>query len=250
MRWYCTGLVPAPQPPELRLGTYLKAAALPPIPDTFGHYTLIQPGAWNMYGNDQYGCCAWAGIAHVEMLWNATSKTPIHITTLDVLDDYRDATGFDIRKKSTDRGTDIVSAAKYWQQTGVRDCTDARHKIDAYLGIDPNNIDHIMAGCYLFGAVGLGIQLTDDAEEQFVNKQPWDAGKPSDMFHFVPFVGCDEEYLYCVTWGRLQRVTMDGFEQMVKEAVVYLSKEDLTGGKTAEGFDYAALESDLSALEG
>lgn len=232
--------------PKLRFSAYLNTTQLPTVPQVFGHYGLIPASDWGMLGNDQVGDCAIAGIDHIEMLWNAEAKKQVTFTTKDALNEYSAITGYIPGDPSTDQGTDIVTAAQYWQSTGIADNNGVVHKIASFLQVDTP--DHAITAAYLFGACGLGIQLTDEAQAQFMNGQPWDVGTLSGDYHFVPLVGRDDKYLYVVTWGAVQAMTPAFFKQVCYESVAYLSDEMLTAGKSPDGFDLAQLQTDLEAL--
>ena len=244
------GLKLSPQPPSLRFGAYFSAAMLPQVPQAFGHYDNIPPKSWNMYDNDRLADCTIAGAFHATMLWNSVAGKFVKFTALDAVDDYRDACGYVPGNPSTDNGGDMVAVASYWKTTGMRDWKAARHTISAYLQIDATNLEHIHAAAYLFGAVGLGVQLTSSSESQFESCQPWSivAGDTPDDYHYVPLVGRDASYSKVVTWGALQDVEAAWLAANCKEAIAMISPEYLVDGKTLEGFDMAALQSDLAAI--
>ena len=54
---------------RLKLASYTNAAALPPLPASFGHDAIIGARGWGMLANDRYGDCVWAGAAHETMLY-------------------------------------------------------------------------------------------------------------------------------------------------------------------------------------
>lgn len=246
---YKTGLKPSAEPPRLRFGAYFNATALPPIPEVFGHYDVIAPTSWLILGNASYSDCTIAGAMHATMLWNRIANRQVTFTEADALDDYRDACGYIIGDPSTDNGGDMVTVAKYWRDVGMRDDTGARHKIAAYLQIDAANLDHVDAACYLFGAIGLGVSLPDSAETQFDHGQPWHlvVNDLATDYHYVPCVG-KAINRKVVTWGALQDAEEPWLVTNLKEAIAYISLEDMTNGKTIEGFDIAQLQSDLAAL--
>lgn len=246
---YKTGLRPSPHPPKLRFADYFVGAALPAVPATFGHYNSYPPRGWNLLGNDQVGDCTCAGAGHCVMLWNKIAGHTVTITTADTLDDYSAITGYDPNDPSTDQGADIVQVAKYWQQTGFRDDVNRRHKIAAYLEVNPKNLSHVDAACYLFGAVGLGILVGDTEEREFDSGTAWEKpGSDSTEGHYVPMVGKTAFSRQVVTWGGLQSVGEDWLKSQLNEVVAMVSQEALINGKSAEGFDFAALSADLEAL--
>ncbi len=232
----------------LTLRDYVDKSKLPPVPENFGHDSSIVQ--WNLYGNATYGDCVWAGAAHETMIWNAVAGHPVTISTADVLDDYAAVTGFDPKKPDTDQGTDMVEAAQYRQKVGIRDTQNNRHKIGAYLSLQPGDLSDIWAATYLFGAVGIGLKMPESTQTQFDAGQPWTvvSGSKIDGGHYTALCGRQGDYLHVITWGAVQRMTLEFFQTFCDEAVAYLSAEDLTNGKSPEGFDYASLTADLAAL--
>lgn len=252
------GKLPATHDPrDLVLGTYLAdTVVLPQIPASVGHYQLLPKSGWGMLGNDEYGDCAWAGPAHETMLWTKLGGHAATFTTADVLADYAAGTGFDPNAgppgaNPTDQGSNVRDVANYRRKTGIVDAHGHRHKIGAYVAVHPDNFAHCRAAVYLFGALGIGFQVPQSAMTQFENHQPWDVvpGSPVEGGHYVPVLGIDPVYLYVVTWGRIQVMTRRFFATYCDEAYAYLSVEQLTNGKSPEGFNLAQLTADLPAVK-
>lgn len=251
MKHFKTGLKFSPEAPVLRFGDYLKAEPLPVVPEVFGHANLIPLKSWGMLGNDTTGDCTIAGPMHAVMLWRAIVNKPTHFTSQDAFDDYRDACGYVIGEPATDQGGDMVSVASYWRQTGMRDSTDIRHKITAYMAIDADNLAHLDLAVYLFDAVGLGVELPRSAEQQFIDNQPWTVvdNDPIESGHYVPYVQkVPGDIRQVVTWGGLQDVTEAWLTKYLREVVVYISPEYLVDGKSPLGFDASALLDDLDEI--
>lgn len=233
---------------SLRLRDYLSLVKLPVPPQTVDHEHAVLN--WQMLGNDEYGDCVWAGAAHETMMWGKNAGRTIMITTADVLKDYSADTGFNPNNPATDQGTDVAKAAKYRRKTGILDVSGARHKVQAYLAITPGNREELKQAIYLFENVGIGWQLPASAQQQFLNGEPWSvvAGSQIEGGHYTPAVGYDANYVYIVTWAKVQRVEWAFFDKYCDEAITYLSAEMLTNGKSMEGFSASQLQSDLSAL--
>jgi hypothetical protein len=235
---------------RLKLASYTNAAALPPLPASFGHDAIIGARGWGMLANDRYGDCVWAGAAHETMLYAKEAGDTVSFTDADVLGDYAAATGFDPAKPETDQGTDVEEAAEYRRTTGIIDARGLRHKIAAYLALEPGNIQHLFQAAYLFGAAGIGLQLPTTAVTQSKQGRPWEivAGAPIEGGHYVPLVGRRADGLHVVSWGADQAMTESFLEQYCDEAIAYVSQECLVKQKSPEGFAYADLLSDLAAL--
>jgi hypothetical protein len=242
---------------DLQFGHYMLEAPciLPPVPSQFGHEGLVTD--WGMLGNDTAGCCVLSGGGHETMLWNAEAGRPVDISTENTLADYSAVTGYTSLNPATDRGTNVRDALKYRQQTGLLDAAGNRHKIGAYVALEPGNIDHLLQALYLFGAVGIGINFPDSAMHQFDKNQPWGVchGAKVEGGHYIPLVAYrtasnkpHQVDLVCVTWGRLQQMTRKFYETYCDEAWAILSPEMLKDGKSLEGFDLNQLQNDLSEV--
>ncbi len=140
---------------RFRLARYADPAALPPLPENFGHDKLIS--SWPMFANDRYGDCVWAGAAHESMLLAKEAGQSVAFTDANVLSDYAAVTGFNPDDSSTDQGTDMQVAASYRRTKGIVDATGKRHAIAAYLSVDPANTQHILLAAYMF-VCGVGLQ--------------------------------------------------------------------------------------------
>lgn len=235
---------------KFKFSTYADTRALPKPPAVFGHDYLISPRAWGMLANDKYGCCVWSGAAHETMLWNREAHHPVTFNNTAVLLDYAAVTGFNPDDPNTDQGTDVQQAASYRRKVGVIDGSGKRHKIAAYLAIDPGNLTEIYQAMWLFGAVGVGIQFPSSAMDQFNRGLPWSpvTGSPIEGGHYVCLTG-KQYFLHCVTWGKLQQMTIPFLQKYNDETVAYVSLEALTNNKSPEGFDAATLLADLNQLE-
>lgn len=248
---YKLGKTPARQGAiKLKLIDYLDKSALPTPPATFGHQSLL--GAdWGMLANDSVGDCVLAGGGHEEMLWNREGGKTVSFTPANTLRDYSSITGYKPDDPSTDQGTDMEVAAKYRRKTGLLDGQGKRHKIAAYLDITPGDLNEHLIAAFLFGAVGIGINFPASAMKQFDSNQPWDVVKGSKLEggHYIPLIARTADgYLNVVTWGRVQKMSVAFMTKYNDESIAYLSEEMLTSGKSPEGFNLAALKSDLAAL--
>jgi hypothetical protein len=250
------GKQPATKDPrDLVFAKYVDTSKLPTPPAEFGHESLFPPKGWGMLGNDEWGDCAWAGPAHETMLLTKEAGQAATFTTQGVLSDYSAGTGFDPDKgppgqNPTDRGSNVRDVLGYRRKTGVVDSTGKRHKIGAFVKLNPGNIEHVFQALYIFQAVGIGLAFPDFAMEQFRRGEPWDivAGAPTPTEgHYVCCVG-KKANIDLVTWGTLQQMTVPFFEKYCDEAWTYLSTEDLKGERNLEGFDLEQLTADLTAL--
>lgn len=245
---------------DLLLGTYVDLAnVLPHIPVTFGHETGLDypmdgngPDESVAPGFEGAGDCVFAGAGHETQVWRkAAGLAPAAITGKSSIKDYSAVTGYVVGDDSTDQGTNVRDALKYRVKSGIHDDKGGRHKITAYLALDPGNVDHLYAAMYLFGAVGIGIQFPQSAMDQFNRGKSWTPvkGSPIEGGHYIPLVA-RRQALRCVTWAKLQYMTIAFFREYCDEAWAILSPEAINSAtkKSPEGFDLATLKKDLAAL--
>jgi hypothetical protein len=244
---------------DLQFAHYRTTAPLPPHPKQFGHEKLVAASAWQMLGNGPdntvsqgfqgAGDCVFAGGDHETMLWTLEGGAPAQFTGANAISDYSAVTGYNPKNPKSDQGTDVRQALKYRRSTGLIDAAGKRHKIGAYLALEPGNTDHLLEALYLFGVVGIGIQFPDSAMDQFNAGKPWSVvqGARIEGGHYVPLVA-KRSNLECVTWGRIQPMTSQFYAKYCDEAWAILSPEMLKSGKSLEGFDLGQLQTDLNAL--
>lgn len=245
------GKLPAtPDERDLRFARYLPAK-LKTAPKGYGHKNLVtQP--WGILGNDMYGDCAEAGPAHATMLWNAAAGRTISFTEAGVLAAYSAITGFDPSDPSTDQGSNMRDVLKYRQKVGLRDSVGRTHRIGAYVSISPKSFPELLQALWLFEAVEIGFEFPASAMSQFDAGRGWTVvhGSPIEGGHDVPVIGRPTaEGLEVVTWGHVQRMSRGFYELYNDEAWAVVSEEMLTGGRSLENFDLAALNADLARLQ-
>jgi hypothetical protein len=252
-----------PDARDLKLSKYLPK--LPTVPAEFGNENLVTD--WGMLGNDQVGDCTCAGSAHETMLWTAMGQgRPIPFTTEGVLADYSAITGYDPSKPESDQGATIRDVLKYRQKVGMVDAKGNRHKIGAFVSIDPKNLVHVYTALYLLEAVPIGVLVPSTFMSQFAKHQPWTIAPRAKIEggHYVPLVGKrkispkgffqrlfngSRNCLVCVTWAQLQAITIPAFLKYCDEAWGVISEEMLVNGKSQEGFDLDTLRADLAAVQ-
>lgn len=235
---------------DLCFGHYRSRTKLPPRPPEFGHESCVAD--WGVLGNDLYGDCVLAGAAHEAMLVNGTHAKEVQFSVEGVLSDYSATAGFDPeRPEETDNGTDVRKALSYRRKTGVIDASGHRHKILAYLAIEPGHMEQLLEALFLFGTVGVGLEMPSNAERLFDARKTWvvQHGTRTEGGHYVPLVAYRFHELRCVTWGALQNMSLRFFEKYCDEAWVTLTDELLDyQGKSPEGFDLRALRADLAKV--
>ena len=251
---YCLGKNPASENKALKLRDYIHPTALPKPPENFGHENLVSD--WKMLGNDNAGDCAFAGPFHAEMLWCAEGKKAINVNTQCVLEAYSAVTGYDpnardyLGNNPTDQGANVQQVAEYWRTTGLKDADGNVHKIDCYLALEPGNYEQLYQAMYLFGGVGIGVELPEEFQESFQHNQVWDrlSHPHIEGGHYILGVGSRAGLINTVTWGATQLLTPAGYEQFNDETFVYFNEERLINGRDIEGFRLEDLLADLAGI--
>lgn len=243
------GKTPArPDAVKLKFAKYIDTSVLPKPPATFGHERLVTN--WGMLGNDTAGCCVWSGAGHETMLWNREAGRTINITTTSTLRNYSLVTGYNPRDPSTDQGTDMQVAASYRRKTGLLDANGIRHKIGAYIALEPGNLTQLWYATYLFDGVGIGVEFPAQWMDAFNAGRSWGAVRRPHIEggHYIPAVAKRDRKATAITWGLPVGITTAGYSQFNDETLAYLSEEKLTNGVSLEGLDLAALQADLAAV--
>jgi hypothetical protein len=202
---------------------------------------------WGMLGNGPdpactthpkgVGDCTFAGRQHYRMAKAAAwHESPTWETSNDLVAEYL---AYD---RGQDHGAVIADLLLSWYNAG---------KILAFAPLDhtrPQEVDSAMAA---FHGAYVGVDLTPDADTLFEQGQPWTVadGQQSDPAegHCIVKVGSDgSQFDTWVTWGALQRSTLQWTAACLQEAWVIITQED----SAAANVDLAALKADIDALHG
>lgn len=241
------GLKPVKFQPTVRLSDIVTSGLPTADSLTFplGHADAIQP---EMFLNDTLGDCAIAGSIEEIRLANALNGVTVNFTDDTARQNYTEVTGYDPADPSTDAGTDVHELYDFRQSTGLIDADGQRHKIVAYAGLTPGDFDELLVALSLFGMVGIGIQVPDYAETQFEDGQPWDLlpGRHGiEGGHYIPVVDAQSRTEADVfSWARKQGITARFYTALNTVAVVALTEELFTDGKSSAFLD----EDKLAAL--
>lgn len=238
---------------DLVFADFATYADLPTVPARFGYGAVVTD--WGMLGNDRYGDCVFAGAGHETMLFAESTKGVSgmpRFTDQSVLGDYSAVTGFDPRDPQTDQGTIVRDALDYRRKTGVADSIGQRHKIAAYVALEPGNWEQLMQAAYIGLAVGIGIEFPESAMTQFDRGQIWSvvAGARIEGGHYIPVTGRTSlDNIGVLTWGRRQGMTRAFYSKYCDEAWGLVPVDGLkASGLNVRGFDTAALAKALEAL--
>lgn len=228
----------------LRLKDYLTGGlAAPPaqfnaLERVFDNLHVGDPAQlFPMDGNDHYGDCTIAALAHAITVYRGLVGREKRIMAQPaVVKLYMHLTG------GIDSGLNELDVLNYWRKHAVDG-----DKILAFARIDPKNHTHVQQAIQLFGGVYLGFQCQQNCIQDFDAKKPWTPGKLTQDGHAVFAVGYDPNLVTVLTWGNTQQGTWAWWDECVDEAYAILPPEAAKAG-FAPGFDFAQLQTDLNAV--
>lgn len=229
--------------PRLHLAPYLTAVAPPPSVDWYSRVTR-----WPMYLNDQLGDCTEAMVGHViENVSAYGAGLSIAINDEDVLAAYERVSGYNPADPGTDQGAVLQDVYGDWRKTGV-----GGHKTLVFAQVNHTRDTELMTAVQHFGAVGIGIMVTQSMMDAFNAGAPWTgAGGATLGGHAVPIVGYDAVFVYVVTWVRVQPMTWGCLTDVTDEAWVAVLPEWFDAqGHDPEGVDLHGLGEAFHELTG
>ena len=213
----------APRRPEgLHMLAYYQASPLPTAPESVATPNVAD---WGMLGNDKYGDCTFAGIVHAMMATAAAQQlTEVFPTTDEVVQAYLTYTN------GQDAGAVEADLLAYWKNSGI-----FGHNIPAYAPTDHADFEELKSVIATFGLAYIGIQMPVAAQQQFVAGQPWAlTNTPADSQieggHCIILVGYDKDYVECITWGKVQKITWDWLRAYLEESWAIITPEIVEKG--------------------
>jgi hypothetical protein len=225
----------------LRFKKYLTAKLPAPPPnydalsDVYKNLSISNPQTlFPMDGNDTYGDCTIAALAHAITVFRGRVKQKKIWSTKDATKLYFKLSG------GADSGLNELDVLNYWQsQMAVSD------RIFAFTSIDRRNHTHIKQAIQLFGAVYLGFQVQKDCMDDFNAGKAWTPGPLLNEGHAVLATGYDQKGVTVLTWGNTQKGTWAWWDECVDEAYAVLPSQ----AKKSDfhpGFDFNQLKADLN----
>jgi hypothetical protein len=192
--------------------------------------------AYPIDGNDQYGDCTIAGVAHLIAAWDVEVNEPDRVPDQQtVISTYEQLTG------GADTGLNENNVLSYWRSTGL-----FGEKIDAYAPVATKDIVGLHQAVAFYGGAYLGIACPESAQEQFQAKQPWTyvPGSPVEGGHCIVALGYTATAMLCATWGGIAEVTYPFLAHFMDEAWAVISHQFVEAKRGPE-LDLSTLEADL-----
>jgi len=111
-----------------------------------------------MMGNNALGDCTCAALGHALQVWTANANPPIDTEPdANIIQLYSEATGYKSGDASTDKGGVEQDVLTYAMLSGIP-VTSGRHRISAFVEIDPANFADVKLAIYEAGLCYLGFE--------------------------------------------------------------------------------------------
>jgi len=229
----------------LKFKKYVKID-LPKPPDAYNSLDRLQEKIktndvatlFPMDANDRYGCCVIAGAAHQITNFHGLVGRKEVMSETDVVKIYLELSG------GEDNGLVMLSTLKYWRKTGMGD-----HKLETFTTLEEKDHDDVKRAISMFGGAYLGFNVQDAAISDLEHHRIWTPGPTDGGGHCVVAIAYTPMLIGVLTWGEFQWATWDWWDKMVDESYVLLPPE-AKESDFAPGFDYATLQTDLTAITG
>lgn len=224
---------------DLKLAKYVNLSRFP-----------VPPASWDfaeglslpMDGNDRYGDCTCAAMAHGVTLQEAAIGRKCVPSERTVLSAYW-ATGNGSKHDDTGRNPrDVLS---FWQKKGLR---GKRIGPYATIATRPQSDDLRYAAAYAFRGIYLGFAVTSKTMDEFRQGLWSGMGELTGEGHMVWQTGARGAAIWRIsTWGTVIDATDSWMQRLADEAYVALPN-DWKKREPLPGFDYEQLAADLAAL--
>ena len=190
-----------------------------------------------MDGNDKYGDCVIAGLAH------ATAINQGLIGKWDVANEEKVLALYWQQTNGVDAGCCMLDVLTWWRTN--------RFMGDNILGfakLDPKNHLHVKQAIHIFGGVYLGFVVQENAMADFSAGKIWTPGTLLQEGHCVHAYAYDtDDTVTVATWAAGQKGTWEWVDETWDEAYVLLSPETLVPG-FCPCFDFKGFQSALKAV--
>jgi hypothetical protein len=213
-----------------------------PLPVAPAKVQVPSVANWEMFGNDKYGDCTFAGIAHAEIAAShVLGLNEVVPTDQEVIDAYLSYTG------GKDQGAVEADLLKFWQNNAL-----FAGKVAAYAPTDHADLQELRSVIAAYGVAYIGVVLPNPCEQQFAENKPWAlTHTPADSNiiggHCIILVGYDEQHFYCITWGKVQAIEISWLQSYMQESWAIITPEIVKKGNYGE-LRLDALLSDIKKL--
>jgi hypothetical protein len=197
---------------------------------------------------DGLGDCTIASCGHAVQVWTKGKITPPDSL---ILTSYEKWCGYVPGNPNTDNGSTELNVLNRW-----RNSTFGGHVLVGYADPQPGNFGHVMHSIAEFGGVYIGLQLPNSAVTQNQNGQIWDVVRRDGgiagghavycpAYHIKDTTANGKTTITCITWGKLQKMTLAFWEKYCDESHTLLG-----AAWQPAGFNTAQLKADLPSVAG
>ncbi len=237
---------------NFQLRKYLKRVP-PPVP-TARDWSRPVGYRWGMMLNDRLGCCTASSAGHMIQAWTANASQIVTLPDSAIERFYRK-----FSPAPGDDGAYMLDVLKTWRKEGVT--AENPRRVEAFVEISQGDVWEMKTAIALFGGAYIGMALPNFSVRDDPFDVEWDVPRfwrlypscwrnPSNG-HCVNLVAYDANWLYCVTWGRVKRLSWDFWRRYGDESYAVLNPDWIAAsGFAPSGLDMLALRNDLNALEG
>lgn len=237
MSSFMFGRLPGHVPVGLRELPHYAAGPLPKPPASV---PVPAVSDWQCLGNDRYGDCGVAGLEHLLMADAANAGVAEGFPTEELaVDYYLEYTG------GQDTGVVLADFLAHVHAAGFYG-----HTVSAYAPVAVRDIPTLQFAVWAYDAAYCGIAVTEQMQADFQAGRPWtleSLDSPVVGGHCVPVVGYDSQFLYAVTWGRVQPVAYSAWHYLAEEAWAVITGELAHGD--GHGLSLQALRADLARVK-
>jgi len=249
---------------DLKFADFIDKTELPTtFPKlNFGNGRLFAD--WSMYGNgpdptnppgspDGVGDCVLASRAHLtRMDTHIGAAAEARFTAASVISEYSKLSGYVPGDESTDVGLDMRAVCAYQKKYGLLDADGNRHKIGAYLALDPANTLQAIQAIWIFGGYAFGFKVPESAIEQFNKGEIWDDVGDTNILggHEICVVGTTNwhERATPITWATRTEMTFSFIQRYADEAWCWVPPEILNLAGMWRGLNLIQLNAALAAI--
>ena len=230
------GRLPAMRPAALSDLSVYTTGKLPDPPKK----VPVPKGMYPMDGNDKYGDCTIAGVAHLIQAWNTLYKKNLSVPSeKQVVAEFLKLNG-----GQADVGLSEADVLSLWHTSGL-----FGERIAAYAPVSDRDLLGMHQAIADYGGCYLGIQCPASAQQQFLKKEPWtyEPGSPVEG-HCIVGLGYNDKYVECATWGGIAKVTYPFLAHYLEEVWVIISQQLVEAKQDNLGIDLKALQEDLKKV--
>ena len=222
----------------LMLARYMPTLPMPPV--AVDHASKL-PSNIGMMGNDRYGDCTVAAAGHMVQSWTTyAERGTMTIPDSQLISAY-------LSLSPNDEGAYMLDVLNMWRNSGI-----GGEKIEAFVEAGSADLIQAKLAIQYFGSLYIGVSLPDTN-----TFGPWDVPNPTwpgnpYNGHAICLVAYDDakKMFKVCTWGEVWDMSYGWFQKYNDESYAVLDDIStiIATGKTPEGFDMTALQTDLAHL--